>query len=410
MKKLILAAILFFSIGAISCSQSMKEPKSKADIVKNISETYLDAHGYYNSINIYGYLHCNKGIKVLEKTDSYPQNSSDGLIVFKNNLIKGDYSIEFNRKKGIRYYYSAFCTNNNLTYTYQVTAIVLDFHFSAKNDFYHLIGEGTYNSSSWKTKFSGETGWLMYGPYKRNIPAGKNVVSFYVYGVAANNTNGDDVVAILDINDYDGGKILAKRAIKASELTSYSKKFELIFNNYVPGNRLELRVLAQGKADLKIVSVGIASLRNLNKVTSFESEDYYSKHQIGFQDGNYWSTNNSSGSGFMVYGPYTDSIPNGFCNAIFTLKRSYKNFNSHYLTLDIYNSSSGQIIRQKKIIYDMPYENNDTRVSIPFFNNNPNNKLEFRTQYHTSENPWFQNPQVWQDRVEIYCHKRTNSF
>lgn len=99
-------------------------------------------------------------------------------------------------------------------------------------------------------KRGGKGGHLVFGQYER-LPAGKYRALFRI---KADDASGDGLLAELDATTNLGGKVLAKRQVKAGELVpGRYQEFELVFDSRQNLDGLELRVgFHPGVADLYV--------------------------------------------------------------------------------------------------------------------------------------------------------------
>lgn len=129
----------------------------------------------------------------------------------------------------------------------------------------HLDGDG------WlcQTGIDTPNAHMVYGPYATNIPVGQNT-AFYDISID-NFTANNAVMVTVDVRDNTTGAILATRDITRNEWdrTYAYQRFELPYNNAVPGHALEFRVYWRGGAYNKVGAVGTVPKTNLDDALLF---------------------------------------------------------------------------------------------------------------------------------------------
>lgn len=109
-------------------------------------------------------------------------------------------------------------------------------------------GVGRAEADGWSAATASDAaGYLVFGPYATDIPAG-NYDAFFRLMVDNRDAN-NDIVVTLDVNDYDGGSgmcgvcSLAGRDVRRMEFTGTFayQDFVVRFTNPGAGHRIELR-------------------------------------------------------------------------------------------------------------------------------------------------------------------------
>jgi hypothetical protein len=113
---------------------------------------------------------------------------------------------------------------------------------------------------------------------------------------------------------------------------------------------------------------------------TYEAENSPMQHLIGFSNDGAWCSATYNGSGFMLYGPYTNKIPAGQRNVTvrFRIKIDNNTANNDVVCqLDACSNTGSNILKQVSI----RRKNMSTSyqwIGFTFDNNSGNNNLEFR--------------------------------
>lgn len=119
----------------------------------------------------------------------------------------------------------------------------------------HLVGR--VEADGWSATTADRPERLVYGPYTRDIPAGRYDVAFRM--MIDNNSADNAIVAHIDINDFDGGRVLgcgncimASSDIRRMDFTNphLYQVFVLSFTSPGP-HRLEFRTAWTGRAYIR---------------------------------------------------------------------------------------------------------------------------------------------------------------
>lgn len=124
--------------------------------------------------------------------------------------------------------------------------------YQAEN-MYHQIGRA--DGDGWSANTTQDNpGFLVYGPYVSDIPAGNRIAIFKM--MVDNNTINDDAVITIDVYDSTSGNVLASRVITRKQFLKANcyDVFRLNFTQ-TAGNTMEFRAYWHDRAYIKMDNV-----------------------------------------------------------------------------------------------------------------------------------------------------------
>ena len=187
---------------------------------------------------------------------------------------------------------------------------------------------------------------MVYGPYVTTIPEGKNQ-AFYAIKVDNNTANNDNIVRI-EVNDSTAGGVLAYRDITREQFTA-AGAYQTFTLNYtqVAGHSMEFRVYWYGSSYTKVDYVGVTT-----QTYRFDAEGTQVGHNTGRLETDGWlcQAGIDTANAYMVYGPYTTSIPAGENRAFYRLKTDNITADNNALVrVDVNDATTGIILASTDI-------------------------------------------------------------
>lgn len=263
------------------------------------------------------------------------------------------------------------------------TAPVAPLVLQAETDLLHLVGR--FDGDGWSANTAlDNAGYLAYGPYTKDIPAGPQSATFRL--LVDNNTFDNSRIVTIDVFDASVGRVIAQRVILRSEFSVRNEyqDFVLEFNNSFDSN-LEFRVFWHDTSYVKLDRV-IVSKTPTPVLRKFEAESH-AFHAIGRQTGDGWSANTvQDNAGYLSYGPYTTAIPAGTHVALYRLLvDNVVAANSPIVTIDVVDQSNPaqpRVLAQRTINraeFESAYDYQNFTLQ---FTNSAGANLEFRVFWH----------------------------
>lgn len=185
------------------------------------------------------------------------------------------------------------------------------------------------------------------------------------------------------------GEIIGPNYTIRVTLTSKSRNMGLFWVNHPETRNVEWSFGRVNVRESATVSGYITVTRTNPEVfgqqpanLTFEAENL--AHQIGRRDGDGWSVNVFDPTRkYMVYGPYTTSVPAGQRTANFQLMLdNVTNDNLNIVAIDVFDSSTGAVLARRDI-KRREFTRAMTYQDFPLIFNAPaGHALEFRTYYY----------------------------
>ncbi|MGK3988764.1 hypothetical protein WME99_37310 [Sorangium sp. So ce136] len=251
----------------------------------------------------------------------------------------------------------------------------------------HIIGRA--DADGWSANVAQDpVGYLQYGPYTTQVPAGAHTAVWNL--MIDNNSYTNQPVARLDVVDATtGGTVLSSRELRRQEWRStyehqaFTVPFTLDSSRV--GHAIELRVLWYKTAYVRLHSVYLdPACLSAPKGWSAQSLP----HIIGRADGDGWSANVTQDPvGSLQYGPYTTQVPAGPHSAIWNLMIDNNSANNDPVVfLDVVDSTTGGTVLGSRQLtrteWTSPYQYQAFAVPFTLDSSRVGHALEFRTLWH----------------------------
>ncbi|MEK3865882.1 GxGYxYP domain-containing protein [Paenibacillus sp. FSL H7-0716] len=174
---------------------------------------------------------------------------------FKASGLHQDFSLAFNNTTGHELELRAYYHDNSAVNIDKVTITKNIGKYEAEGSVIsHTIGRAV--EGGWQADPAQDnSGFMLYGPYDANVPAGAHKITFRMK--VNNNSTDNDVVATIDVRDATTGETIIQRQLTRQQFSAANQyqDFTLDFNHTQPGHKLEYRVRFEDKATLTIDSV-----------------------------------------------------------------------------------------------------------------------------------------------------------
>jgi hypothetical protein len=187
-----------------------------------------------------------------------------------------------------------------------------------------ILDSTASNSKAREATFSTDrSGYVVYGPYSDDQPAGNVYTATFRLKSRSNNRN-DDVARIEVYNPSDPSSYVAKN-IKGIDFSSTNiwQDFSINFARQ-QGGTLEFRVYSYGIADILSDKVTVANFSS--DLITYQAENQLRSVGAVISDatadgGSSVLADSGNGQGYMSYGPYTVDQPRGNYQVQFRLKK-----------------------------------------------------------------------------------------
>lgn len=265
------------------------------------------------------------------------------------------------------------------------TSLIEGYQYDAVTDFKLGHNVGRENGDYWTTNITEDSsGFLSFGPYETRLDPGEWTVVWSM--MIDNNTINNENVVRLEIYEPDSNTVIAEKNISRNdfEFASALQHFKMSFKNIYLGSRLEFRVFWYDTAQISLRDISVYKQELIHYTYKWNAQDSVISHRIGRADEAGWSaTVGQDSPGYLSFGPYQSSLPEGTWNARWSLKIDNIHANQESVArIEVFDVDSNKIVSSRDISrQEFLKENQLQDFNMTFFHDNPSHRLELRTYW-----------------------------